>query len=62
MARDLYKGSCEDRRLLKAGYQVCSSSGEKEWHWRTPTSDWHDGYRSEEAAVNAALRNLKSHA
>jgi hypothetical protein len=58
MKPDPCAGTCEDRRLLQAGYIICGSNADQEWHWRAPNSRWHDGYRSESAAVNAALRNL----
>lgn len=53
------RGSCEDPRLMAAGYTVCGSNGDREWHWRPPGGPWHDGHRSEGAAVNAALRHLE---
>lgn len=51
-------GTCEDPRLRRAGYYVCSSDADREWHWRGPDGKWRDRYRSEQAAVNAALRDL----
>ena len=51
-------GSCEDRRLIAAGYKVCGSHANREWHWQAPNGPWHDGYRSEEAAVRAAISAL----
>lgn len=53
-------GTCEDRRLEAAGYFVCGSNEDREWHWRGPDQQWRDGYRSEYAAVNAALRHLRN--
>jgi hypothetical protein len=47
------------RRLADNGYMVCGSNGDREWHWHGPDGKWHDGYRSEYAAVKAALRDLK---
>lgn len=55
-----FEGTCEDPRLLAAGYKVCGSNGDREWHWQRNGGEWHDGYRSESAAVNAALRDLKA--
>lgn len=57
---DQYQGTCEDRRLISAGYKVCGSGADTQWHWHGPDGKWHDGYRSENAAVNAALRDLAS--
>lgn len=54
----MFDGTCEDRRLVSAEYKVCSSYGGREWHWRAPGGRWHDGYRTEYAAVRAALRAL----
>lgn len=58
-ATELY-GTCEDPRLLEAGYVVCGSAGDTRWHWQAPGEPWNDGYRSENAAANAALRHLAS--
>lgn len=52
------RGTCEDPRLAASGYYVCGSNGDREWHWHGPDRKWHDGYRSEYAAVNAALREI----
>jgi len=56
---ELVAGTCEDVRLASAGYIVCGSNADREWHWAAPGGRWHDGYRTEYAAVNAALRDLK---
>jgi hypothetical protein len=53
-------GTCEDHSLMAAGYTVCGSAGDTQWHWQEPTGCWHDGYRTEYAAVNAALKHLAS--
>jgi hypothetical protein len=50
--------TCEDPRLRAAGYIVCGSDGDKQWHWKSPATAWHDGYRSERSAALAALRHL----
>lgn len=52
------RGTCEDPRLKQAGYIVCGSNADREWHWKPPGGAWRDGHRSEEAAVNAALKHL----
>ncbi|HEV7251458.1 MAG TPA: hypothetical protein VGN93_31155 [Shinella sp.] len=52
------RGSCEDPRLVGAGYVVCGSDADRQWHWQAPGGPWNDGYKSENAAVNAALRDL----
>lgn len=57
--RDFTLGTCEDPRLEAADYFVCGSDCDRRWHWHGPNGKWHDGYRSEYAAVNAALRDLK---
>ena len=54
------RGSCEDPRLTGAGYIVCGSACDTEWHWRAPGGPWHDGFKSEYSAVRAALRALRS--
>ena len=57
---ELFEETCEDPRLMAAGYQVCGSGGDTSWHWRGPAGPWHDGYKSERAAARAALRDLNS--
>jgi hypothetical protein len=51
-------GTCEDPRLKCAGYYVCGSHGDTQWHWHCDNKVWRDGYKTESAAVNAALRHL----
>lgn len=57
-AADQFANTCEDRRLLSAAYTVCGSNGDREWHWRPPGGPWRAGFRSEDAAVRAALKHL----
>lgn len=60
------RGTCEDPRLVDAGYLVCGSGGDTSWHWQEPSGRWHDWhndtpgrpYRTEYAAVNAALKHM----
>lgn len=58
VAEDQFANTCEDRRLREAGFFVCGSNADREWHWHGPDRKWHDGYRSEYAAVRAALKAL----
>jgi hypothetical protein len=54
------RGSCEDPRLVSAGYVVCGSGANTQWHWHGPDGVWHDGFKSESAAVNSALRAIRN--
>lgn len=55
---DYLTGTCDDPRLQAAGYTVCGSNADREWHWQEPGGKWHDRYKSEDAAVAAALKHL----
>lgn len=57
---DGLEGSCEDPRLKAAGYFVCGSGANTEWHFRRPDGTWADRFPSEEAAVAAALAEVES--
>ena len=59
-SQDYLTGTCEDPRLKAAGYYVCGSNGDTQWHWHCDNKVWRDGYRSERAAVKAALAHIAS--
>ena len=48
----------EDPRLIAAGVVVTASAAGTQWHYRIPRKQWVDGFKSERAAVRAALRAL----
>ncbi len=60
--QDYLRGTCEDPELTAAGYYVCGSNADREWHWHGPDRKWHDDHRSEDAAVRAALKDLRKSA